>query len=265
MRVHVLQLGYGDSESPAQRRERVDQLVRRQDGADLIILPELWPTGAFAHRIWRAEAEPLDGPTVTAMVRAARDLGTVIHLGSFVERSPAGTGHEEHGLWNTSVLLGPDGTVLAVYRKIHRYGFGQGEYTLMEAGDTIVTVDLPEGGPTVGLATCYDLRFPELFRRLVDRGAELVLVPAAWPASRVAHWQLLGRARAVENQQVLVQCNTAGRHANTLMAGHSQVVDADGELLAEAGEDEEVLVVEVDLERVSRWRAAFPVLKDRML
>jgi predicted amidohydrolase len=265
MRVHVLQLGYGDSESPDQRRERVDRLIRRQDGADLIILPELWPTGGFAHRIWRAEAEPLDGPTATTMARAARDLGTVIHLGSFVERSADGSGPQGRGLWNTSMLLGPDGRTLAVYRKIHRYGFGQGEHTLMEAGDAIVTADLPGGGPTVGLATCYDLRFPELFRRLVDRGVELVLLPAAWPASRVAHWRLLGRARAVENQQILVQCNTAGRHANVRMAGHSQVVDADGELLAEAGENEQVLIAEIDLARVRRWRSTFPVLADRRL
>jgi predicted amidohydrolase len=199
------------------------------------------------------------------MARAARDLGAVVHLGSFVEGSPDGSGPEGRGLWNTSVLLGPDGAILAVYRKIHRYGFGQGEHTLMEAGEEIVAVDLPGDGPTVGLATCYDLRFPELFRALVDRGAELVLVPAAWPSSRVAHWQLLGRARAVENQQILVQCNTAGRHANTRMAGCSQVIDADGELLAEAGEEEEVLILDLDLDRLRRWRETFPVLTDRRL
>ena len=101
----------------------------------------------------------------------------------------------------------------------------------------MVVAELPSGtgeSVTVGLSTCYDLRFPELYRQQVEAGAELFVVPAAWPAARVGHWTLLGRARAIENQCVVVQCNTAGTHAGYPMGGHSQVVTASGEVLAEA-------------------------------
>jgi predicted amidohydrolase len=118
----------------------------------------------------------------------------------------------------------------------------------------------------IGLTTCYDLRFPELYRALLDAGALVVLVPAAWPAARVEAWSLLGRARAVENQYVVVQCNTAGTHGGVPMGGRSQVVDARGRVLAEAGpDDEQVLVVDVDLDDVTAWREQFPVLADRRL
>jgi predicted amidohydrolase len=208
-----------------------------------------------------------------AMAKAARDAGVVLHAGSIVEGLPrdaapgADRGPQGRGLWNTSVLLGPAGERVATYRKIHRFGFGAGEPTLLEAGDEIVAPEVPLAGSpvTTGLATCYDLRFPEMFRRLVDVGARLVLVPAAWPVARVEAWSLLGRARAIEDQVVLVQCNTAGTHAGVTMGGRSQVVDATGAVLAEAGDAEEVLAVDVDLEAVDDWRERFPVLADRRL
>ncbi len=268
MRVHVVQVAYGDDEGVADRVARVADLVRAQQGADLVVLPELWAPGGFAYRTWAERAELIDGPTVTAIGRAAREIGAVVHAGSIVERGPA-PGPEGKWLWNTSLVFGPDGSELARYRKIHRFGFGQGEPALMEAGTDVVTVDLPLGAGgapvTIGLATCYDLRFPEQFRRLLDAGARAVLVPAAWPAPRVEAWTLLGRARAIEDQLVLVQCNTGGTHGGLPMGGHSQVVDATGRVLAEAGADEEVLVVDLDLAAVDTWRADFPVLADRRL
>jgi predicted amidohydrolase len=127
----------------------------------------------------------------------------------------------------------------------------------------------PGDGPVVhdglGFATCYDLRFPEMFRALLDAGAEVVLMPAAWPARRVHHWRLLTQARAVENQSYVVACNTAGTHAGVAMGGGSLVVDPWGEVVAEAGTDEDVLVVDLDLELVRSTRSSFPVLADRRL
>ncbi|MBA2767804.1 MAG: carbon-nitrogen family hydrolase [Sporichthyaceae bacterium] len=254
MKVHVIQLAYADSEPLAERTERVSGLVRAQQGADLVVLPELWPQGGFSYDRWEAEAQPLDGPVVESLRTAARDLGAMVHMGSLVERDETGR------LFNTSVLIGTAGEVLATYRKVHLFGFGDGEPKLMTAGD----------GPVVhgnlGLATCYDLRFPELFRRLLDDGAELVLVVAAWPAKRVAHWRLLAQARAVENQSYVVACNTAGTHAGVPMGGGSLVVDPWGQFVAEADTDrEQVLVADLDLDLVAQTRQSFPVLADRRI
>ena len=269
MRVHVVQVAYGDDEPVADRVERVAGLVRAQRGADLVVLPELWAPTGFDYRKWPAARETVDGPTVAAIAAAARDIGAVVHAGSIVETVPDDApadarGETGRGLWNTSVVLGADGGVLATYRKIHRFGFGEGEPKLLEAGEDVVTFPLADG-TVVGLATCYDLRFPELFRRLLDAGAQVVLVPAAWPLPRVEAWTLLGRARAIENQFVVVQCNTGGEHGGYPMGGHSQVVAATGEVLAQAGRDEEVLVVDVDVADVAAWRERFPVLADRRL
>ncbi|MFC8504263.1 carbon-nitrogen family hydrolase [Pedococcus sp. NPDC057267] len=269
MRVAVVQVGYGDAEPVAERVARVAAAVRAQAGHDLVVLPELWAPGGFAYREWQDRAEPVDGPVGQAMSAAARDAGVVLHAGSIIERPRGGeVGPDGHGLWNTSLVYGPDGGLLAAYRKVHRFGFGAGEPKLLDAGQDVVVVDLPlrDGGSVrAGLSTCYDLRFPELYRRQVDAGATLFVVPAAWPAARVRHWTLLAHARAVEDQCVVVACNTAGTHAGTEMGGHSQVVSATGEALAMAGTDEQVLSVEVDLDAVAAWREQFPVLQDRRL
>lgn len=253
MRAHVIQLAYGDAEPITDRTARVADLVRAQRGADLVVLPELWPQGGFSYDRWDDEAQPLDGSVVTSLRGAARDVGATVHLGSLVERDDAGR------LFNTSVLVGPDGELLATYRKIHLFGFGEGEPILMTPGEDVVVHD------GLGLATCYDLRFPEMFRALLDAGAQVDLVPAAWPAKRVHHWRLLAQARAVENQSYVVACNTAGVHADVPMGGGSVVVDPWGEVVAEAGTDEEVLVVDVDLDLVRSTRESFPVLQDRRL
>lgn len=272
MRVHVLQVAYGDDEPVPARVERVAALVAAQAGADLVVLPELWAPTGFGYRDWAGRAEPVDGTTVAAIAKAAREANTTVHLGSILERAPDGAAPDQlgptgRGRWNTSVLLSPAGDVVATYRKIHRFGFGNGEPALIEPGADVVTATLPtaDGEVTFGLATCYDLRFPEQFRRLVDAGATVFVIPAAWPFARVEHWTLLGRARAVENQAVVVQCNTGGSHAGVRMGGRSQVVSATGDVLALAGDDEEVLAVDVDLAAVAAWREKFPVLADRRL
>ncbi|WP_137121902.1 carbon-nitrogen family hydrolase [Segeticoccus rhizosphaerae] len=268
MRIAMIQLAYGDEESVADRTERVAQLVRAQAGHDLVVLPELWGAGGFAYQGWQERAEPVDGPIASAMAAAARDAGVLLHAGSIVERPADGShGPEGKDLWNTSLVFDAGGNLVVTYRKIHRFGFGRGEPLLMEAGEDLVVLDVPDGAGTAraGLSTCYDLRFPELYRAQLDLGASMFVVPAAWPMPRVAHWSLLARARAVEDQCIVVACNTAGTHAGVPMGGHSQVVAANGEVLAEAGEDEQVLSVEVDLAAVAAYRKSFPVLDDRRL
>ncbi|MFD7459611.1 MULTISPECIES: carbon-nitrogen family hydrolase [unclassified Streptomyces] len=257
MRASLIQIAVDEGESVDARRCRAASLVREQAGADLVVLPELWTTGAFAYEDFDREAETLHGPTFEAMAEAASDAGVWLHAGSVPERDPEGT------LYNTSLVISPSGELAAAYRKIHRFGFDKGEAVLMGAGGELVTVRLP--GTTLGVATCYDLRFPELFRGLVDAGAETLVIPAGWPERRRSHWTLLARARAVENQAYVLACGTAGTHAGVPQAGHSIVVDPWGEVLAEAGPGEQVLTVEFDPAKVAVTRDQFPALKDRVL
>ncbi|MDX2601831.1 carbon-nitrogen family hydrolase [Streptomyces caniscabiei] len=257
MRASLIQIGVDEDESVDSRRRRAASLVREQTGADLVVLPELWTTGAFAFESFAAAAEPLEGPTYEAMAKAASDTGVWLHAGSIPERDPDGT------LYNTSLVFSPSGDLAAAYRKIHRFGFDKGEAVLMGAGAELVTVRLPD--TTVGIATCYDLRFPELFRGLVDAGAETFVLSAGWPERRRSHWTLLARARAVENQAYVLACGSAGTHAGVPQAGHSIVVDPWGEVLGEAGPDEEVLTVEFEPAKVATTREQFPALKDRLL
>ncbi len=267
MKIALIQLGYGDSETPAGRLERVCGLVREQRGHDLIVLPELWSAGAFDYRRWPEREQQVDGEITAVLGEVAREIGAVVHAGSIVERPIDEPGPEGKGLWNTSVIVGPDGGVCAAYRKIHRFGFGSGEPTLMEAGADVVVVDLPAPANAlkVGVSTCYDLRFPELYRRQIDLGAELFILASAWPAARIDAWRTLLKARAIENQCFVVACNTAGTHAGTEMGGRSAVVDPRGHVLAEAGIDQEVLSVEIAPTQVARWRETFPVLGDRRI
>lgn len=257
MRASLIQIDVNEGESVESRRRRVAALVREQAEADLVVLPELWTTGAFAYERFATEAEPLEGPTYEAMAKAASDAGVWLHAGSIPERDPDGP------LYNTALVFSPSGDLTAVYRKIHRFGFDKGEAVLMGAGQELVTARLP--GTTLGVATCYDLRFPELFRGLVDAGAETMVVSAGWPERRRAHWTLLAQARAVENQAFVLACGTAGTHAGVPQAGHSIVVDPWGEVLAEAGAGEEVLTVDLDPAKVAATREQFPALKDRLL
>ncbi|MEE4598878.1 nitrilase-related carbon-nitrogen hydrolase [Streptomyces sp. DSM 41524] len=200
-----------------------------------------------------------------ALSAAAQHIGATVHGSSIVERAAQG----DRGPANTTVLIGADGALLRSHRKIHRFGFGEGEPKLLDAGEEIVTAEVRDtnttGTAVLGLATCYDLRFPEMFRRLLDAGSEIFLVPAAWPAPRVEHWRLLGRARAVENQCFSVQCNTAGTHSRTEMGGHSRNVDPTGMVLAEGGSKEECLIADLHLDELVAYRRNFSVLADRRI
>ncbi|MFD1932119.1 nitrilase-related carbon-nitrogen hydrolase [Nonomuraea mangrovi] len=257
MRVSLIQLLVSDTESADERRARAAALVRGRAGDDLVVLPELWTTGAWAYDDWQAGAEPVDGPTARAMSAAARSAAVWLHAGTVVERGDDGS------LYNTALLFDRSGALRRTYRKIHRYGFDTGEAVWMAAGREVVTIGTELG--RLGFATCYDLRFPELFRALVDAGTEILVVPAAWPARRREQWRILVRARAVEEQAVVLACCASGSHGGMEQAGGSMAVDPWGTVLAEAGAGEEVLTAEIDMDVVAAIRAELPVLQDRVL
>ena len=255
-RVALVQVAVRDDETPAERVERVAEMVQDLDDVDIAVLPELWHVGAFDLESARDNAEPIDGPSVRRMREAARIAGIWLHAGSFAELAH---GHR----YNTSVILDPSGEIVATYRKMHLFGWEDGEPSVMSAGETLVVLPTPLG-PT-GIATCYDLRFPELFRRLVDSGAETFLMASGWPMARIEHWSVLARARAIENQAWVVACNTGGEHNGVVMGGASVIVDPRGTVVAEGGAGEELLYADVDPALVTSWRRSFPVLPDRRL
>ena len=238
--------------------ERATAFVREaaSSGADLVVLPEIWNVGYFAFDEYETGAEPLDGPTVSRFRDLAAELDIHLHAGSIVER-------DGENLYNTNVLIGPDGDVLDTYRKIHLFGYESQESQLLTPGDRIVTVDTELG--TMGMVTCYDLRFPELFRAMRDDGADLVLVSSAWPHERLSHWLLLNRTRAMENQVFLAAANLVGENEGVRVAGNSLVVDPWGIPRVNGGGEERLLQTEIDLTEAHEAREEFPVLDDRRI
>ena len=253
--VALLQLDLRESEGLPQREAAVAQLLGAlPPGVELAVLPELWTVGAFSKEL-KASAQPLDGPFAGSMSAAARERGIWLHAGSFVEQQPDGA------FSNTSLLFDPGGEMVALYRKIHTFGFGEGEADLLTAGDEVVVVETPLG--LTGLSTCYDLRFPELYRRQRELGAECFMIPAGWPSARIEHWDALLRARAIENQAVVLACNCTGDSAGVSLGGHSDVLDHDGRALGSW--QDSTLVADVAIADTQERRRRFPVHDDRRL
>lgn len=255
----LIQLDVSSSEPVDARIARATALVEQAARhAQVVVLPELWHVGAFDLEAARAHALDLDAPVLADLARIAAAHGCWLHAGSFAERSADGR------LWNTSVVLDADGGRSAVYRKVHLFGFDSGEAAALTGGDETVVVDSPLG--VTGLATCYDLRFPELFRLLTEQGADSFVMPSGWPSRRIEHWDVLLRARAIENQAWVLGCNEIGLQgpagAQVELGGHSQVVSPSGEVVARAGTDETTLVTDLDVSAAAALRAAFPVLRD---
>jgi predicted amidohydrolase len=255
LRVACLQVEPRGEEDVDGLLDRVRQRVRAAGHVDLLLLPELWSVGYFAFDHYVERAEPLDGPTTSAMQELAAEVGVHLHLGSLLERQADGSS------FNTSLVFGPDGSILGAYRKIHVFGYGSQEAALVQGGTEPVVVDI--GSTLLGLAICYDLRFPELFRAVVDRGAECIAVPATWPHERTAHWNALLRARAIENLCGVIACNAAGRNGGVEICGGSMVLGPWGDVLATAGPGEETVRAEINLAALRDVRREFPALDDR--
>ena len=253
MKVASIQIGVVENNKSATIDKAVEG-IRKAKGADLIVLPELWNIGFMSFDRYLPEAEDRNGPTLTALRNAAREFKVHLHTGSFVEKEGA-------KLNNTSYHLSPRGEIQAHYKKIHLFGYNSKETQILTHGNQVVVADTPLG--RIGMATCYDLRFPELFRRLVEKGAELFLVCSAWPYPRLEHWIMLNRVRALENQCFLVSSNPTGLNGGSQFAGHSMMVNPWGIILTSGGDDEVVLKADLNLSEVRSARERFPALADR--
>jgi predicted amidohydrolase len=252
VRIAMAQLGQHHDESKRARVKRVAELVATGPEADLVVLPELWDVGYFGFGRYATDAEPLDAPgsPATVLAKLARARRITIVGGSVLER-------DGDRLRNTTVVLGPDGALLGRYRKHHLFAYRSQEAALLTPGPGPEAVDTPVG--RLGLATCFDLRFPAHFAALRALGADLFVVPAAWPQARVEHWRVLCRARAIETQTPLVAVNMAGVADGVDVAGCSCALDAHGTVLAEAGRKPGWFVATVAHEATAAWRREFPL------
>jgi predicted amidohydrolase len=262
MRAAAVQLNSTDQYD--QNLEIAEELVRAAaaDGSELVVLPEKW-TVLGPPEALRSAAQPLDGPALRAASSWARELEIYLLAGSISE-SVRG----QRKLANTSVLFGPDGSRRAVYRKIHMFdvdieGTSYRESEVEEPGDQIVVADA--GGARVGLTVCYDLRFPELFRILALREARLITVPAAFTERTGRdHWEVLVRARAIENLVFVVaagQIGAAPPHYKSF--GRSMIVDPWGVVLTQAPDTECFISADLDLSIQDEMRASLPSLQNR--
>jgi predicted amidohydrolase len=241
-----------------------ERLVRESaaGGAEFVALPEKWNLLAGGEELV-AGAEPLDGPSLTAARGWARELGIHLLAGSISER-----GGEGEKASNTSVLVGPDGENVAVYRKIHMFDVDAGGVSYRESEHErpgAEPVIAPLGELVLGMSVCYDLRFPELFRILALRGARIVAVPSAFTlATGRDHWEVLLRARAIEDQVFVIAPNQSGEappHYSSF--GRSMIVDPWGVVLATAPDGEGFVVADLDLASQDRVRESLPSLANR--
>jgi omega-amidase len=220
--------------------------------SDIVVLPELWSTGYDLENA-ADHATQLDQGIFRQVAHLAQQYEVHI-LGSCLSL----IGHERYG--NTAVLFDPGGDAIGVYSKIHLFRL-MDEDRYLVAGNRLTLVDSAWG--KVGLAICYDLRFPELFRAYALAGARIVFLPSEWPHPRLAHWRILLRARAIENQMYLVACNRVGVSKETHFHGHSAIIDPWGDVVIEGGEDDQLLTADIALKKVDEVRAKIPIFADR--
>lgn len=244
--------------------ESAERLVRAAaaDGAELVVLPEKWPLLATGEELIEG-SEPIDGPAVTAARSWAEELGINLQAGSFTESLanqalPA----------NTALMISPEGEITATYRKIHMFDVEVGgveyrESSFEQAGDEITVA--PAGVAEVGMTICYDLRFPELFRALLDRGADTYTVPSAFTSvTGRDHWGSLIRARAIENQSFVLAANQFGKADPEFDSwGHSVIADPWGEIIAGLEDGEGFATAELDFDALAETRRKLPAVEHR--
>ena len=239
--------------NPAVNLKKADEWAAEaaRRGSNMIVFPEMWTTGC-------------DWPNIKALAaRQANIIGDVANLA------------KKYGLWingsmlaldengeptNTSIMFDPTGQAAGVYRKIHLFGV-MDEDQYLAPGQQLTTVETPWGQN--GLSICYDLRFTEMFRTYALNGVNIVYVPAEWPHPRLAHWQTLLRARAIENQMYMVGVNAVGSDGTYDFFGHSAIIDPWGNTVIEAGEVELLITATIETDKVAEVRQKIPVFEDR--
>ena len=256
MELHVaigqMDIALGDAEANLRTVQELAAQAAAQ-GAELLVLPELWGSGYDLERA-NELADELNTGLFAATAALARHHKLAI-CGSLLEWDGA-----TEKVYNTATLYDANGALRGSYRKLHLIGLLD-EDRYLAAGDAAPVIETPWGAGA--LAICYDLRFPELFRRYALDGATLMLMPAEWPSPRIEHWRTLLRARAIENQCFIVACNRVGQDRSNSFGGYSAIIGPRGELLAEAGDTPELRLATLNFDLISEVRNFQPVFADR--
>jgi len=245
-----MDVALGEPEKNLSRVREMTAEARRR-GSEVVVFPELWSTGYDLERV-QEHATPTDQGVFAEVAKLAKEHSIHV-IGSLL--AVKGQGYS-----NTAVVFSPQGQLLAEYSKVHLFRPMEEDRYLVP-GQEAPVFDLPWGRSA--LAICYDLRFPELFRKYALAGARMVFLTAEWPYPRVMHWQTLLRARAIENQCFMVACNRVGESGDWSFFGHSAIYGPSGELIVGAGEEEMLLTAVIDLDAIEKTRKLITVFEDR--
>ncbi|MGQ3213376.1 carbon-nitrogen hydrolase family protein [Shinella sp.] len=267
MKISVVQMNSGsDKAKNLDDAERMVREVVAAETPDLVVLPEYFAFLGEGRDAVHGSGESFpDGPTYQRFAALAKELGVTLHCGSMVEKS--GNNH-----YNATVVFGPEGKEIAKYRKIHLFdvdtpgGVSYRESDTIGRGEDVVTYKV--GDTTVGCAICYDIRFPELFRALRDKGADVIVLPAAFTLmTGKDHWEVLARARAIETQTYFAAVGQAGTHADgkKWCWGHSMVIDPWGHMVAQCSDGVSTASARLDLDRIGTVRRDVPVAQHHVL
>jgi len=252
MKVALIQMEVISGDVAGNRQRALALAREAAPKADVLVLPEIWTTG-YALRDLDVWAEDETGDSVAGLQEIAKEYQVNIVAGSLPWRRP-------EGIYNGSVVIDRQGKVIADYQKIHLFR-KLAEERFFLPGDKRCLFPLDD--MKAGLTICYDLRFPELFRVLARDGAEIIFVPAEWPTVRGNAWRVLNQARAIENQVYICAVNCVGQHRGEPFFGHSMLIDPRGKILAEGGEEQEILYGEINRDVLVKARANITVWEDR--
>ncbi|MFC5652090.1 carbon-nitrogen family hydrolase [Paenibacillus solisilvae] len=231
---------------------KLNEAIQHAVKPDMIMLPEMWNTGYALEQINELADE--NGERTKKLLSAfSREHNVQLFGGSIAEK-------RTDGVYNTTYVFNEQGEITAQYSKIHLFRLMDEEKHL-QSGDKLGQLNV--SGTDAGMMICYDIRFPELARKLAINGAKLLFVPAQWPSPRLHHWRTLLMARAIENQMFVIACNRCGTSGTSHFFGHSLVIDPWGEIIAEASEEESIVRAEIDLSLVDAVRSKIPVFEDR--
>lgn len=251
VKISLVQMKIKEKDKEANVKHGIELLQKAVIGQDIAVMPEIWTTGYSLGRLEK-EAEDINGPVVNDLQKIAKDNHCAVLAGSI----PLFLDGKVH---NTSVVIDKNGEIIYLYSKMHLFGMFK-EERFFAAGNTYEPFSVD--GVVCGASICYDLRFPELYRRLALKGAKVIFVPAEWPEARGDVWRLLLQARAVENQTYICGVNCVGTFKDDTFYGHSMIVAPNGKIIVEGSTEEEILRGEIDIELVETMRRKLNALDD---